>query len=289
MTGRDELAESIDGKLRDWRQGDVSLASGLEFIHLADLSCPHTAASIEAASNNEELIRSDFVPVADQIEGIVVLTQTCDIVRSCRDRPFIEVAPLVKFDDEIVEQVRRLKRPAFAYVPGIASKGLVADLDRVMTVEKAVVANWPRTSGCSTDDEDRDFASAIARKRSRFAFPDDFVRAAVRFRGYIMEKHDRNTAEGSHLRALREIRVRGAPSWNHDEVELTIWFIKESEPEYVNADWSGFCDKWGSLFDVSGRFSVNSAIACRLEDITALEYVESDVLDLDSLSVGVRE
>ena len=98
------------------------------------------------------------------------------------------------------------------------------------------------------------------------------------------------TVEGSHLRALREIRIRAEPSWNDDEVGLTIWFIKDLDPEGENSDWQDLVASWSELFDESGRFRVKAAVACRLEDITALDYVESDVLDLDSLSVeAVRE
>ncbi len=214
-----------------------------------------------------------------------MLTQTCDIVRSCVDRPFVEIAPLVKLDDATVEQVRRLKRPAFAYVPATAGDGLVADLDRIMTVEKAVAANWARIPGWSTDAEIREFARAIARKRSRFAFPDDFVLAADRFRGRVTSKHNRNSLEGAHLRALREIRVQAAPSWNADGVKLTIWFIKERDSDDGAYEWPGQVERWTRLFDQSGRFRVDTAIACYLDDITARDYVESDVLDFDSLSV----
>ena len=286
MIGRRPTADVIDDEIRQWRQGDVSLDTGLEFVHLADLSRPHSPASIEAVwSDDAERQVTEVAPIAAEVEGVVVLTQTCDIVRSCGNRPFVEIAPLVRFDDATVEQIRRLKRPAFAYVASIAGQGLVADLDRIMTVEKAVVASWARTPGCSTDAESRAFARAIARKRSRFAFPDDFVLAVDRFRRHMLGKHDRNTPEGRHLRALREIRVRGAPSWNHDEVELTIWFIKECDPEGVNPEWSGLVDGWARLFDESNRFHIEATVACRLEDITARDYVESDVLDLDTLSI----
>ena len=87
--------------------------------------------------------------------------------------------PSSRFPSQWVEEIRRLKRPAFAYVPITAGDHLVADLDRTMTIEKALVAGWARTPGWETDDELRDFASALARKRSRFAFPDDFVAAAA--------------------------------------------------------------------------------------------------------------
>lgn len=291
MTGRRAAEDAIDDELRHWRQGDVSLDAGLEFVHIADLARPHSPASVEAVEASDRETRlAGIATVASEVEGVVVLTQTCDIVRSCQNRPFVEIAPLVRLDDATVEQVRRLKRPAFAYVASMAGEGLVADLDRVMTVEKAVVANWGRISGWDTDSDNRAFARAIARKRSRFAFPDDFVQAADRFRRRMLEKHNRMTVEGSHLRALREIRVRAEPSWNDDEVGLTIWFIKDRDPEGKSPDWPDLVDDWSELFDESGRFRVKAAVACRLGDITAHDYVESDVLDLDSLSVdAVRE
>ena len=204
MTGRRAAEDAIDDELRHWRQGDISLDAGLEFVHVADLARPHSQASVEAVGGSDgETQLAGIATIASDVEGVVVLTQTCDIVRSCKNRPFVEIAPLVRLDDTTVEQVRRLKRPAFAFVASMAREGLVADLDRVMTVEKAVVANWGRVSGWDTDSDNRAFARAIARKRSRFAFPDDFVQAADRFRRRMLEKHNRMTVEGSHLRTLR--------------------------------------------------------------------------------------
>jgi len=287
MTEPEELADAIDEELRHWRQGDVSFGSGLEFMHLADLSRPHSQASMAAVANRHDEMRTDGVAlVFEEIEGIVVLTQTCDIVRPCLERPFVEIAPLVKFDHEIVEQVRRLKRPAFAYIPATAGDGLVADLDRIMTVEKAVFACWTRTPGWSADTESREFTRAIARKRSRFAFPDDFVRAADRFRRRLTDKHGRQSPEGEFLRALREIRVRTAPSCSADSVVLTIWFIEDGNSNSGASDRSDRAERWIKLFDRTGRFQVDAAIVCGLDDITARDYVESDVLDFDSLSVG---
>ena len=120
-----------------------------------------------------------------------------------------------------VEEIRRLKRPAFAYVSTTAGERLVADLEHTMTVEKALVVGWTCTPGWETDDELRDFARALARKRSRFAFPDDFVAAARNHQAHMNVRHNRQTDEGAHLRALREIRVRAAPSWDDTEVQLS--------------------------------------------------------------------
>ena len=284
----EEDERTIDQALQAWRQGDISLDAGLEFVHFADLSRPHSPASAqvtEAFVNDGKAVEAGATPVLDEVRGMVILSQTCDVVRGCRDRPFVEVAPLIEVPEPWIEEIRRLKRPAFAYVPTTGGARLVADLDRTMTVEKAVVAGWTRTPGWETDDDLRDFAHALARKRSRFAFPDDFVAATRRLQGHLIDKHNRQTDEGAHLRALREIRVRAAPSWDDGEVQLSWWFIKDSDPVDVQVEWSMFLEQWLALFDQAGRFRLDPPIACRLEDMTARDYVESDHLDLDRLSV----
>ena len=287
LTGEDE--QEIDEALHVWRQGDVSLDAGLEFVHLADLSCPHSPASVQVAgglADDGEAVKAGATSVLDEVRGLVMLTQTCDVVRGCRNRPFVEVAPLIEVPELWVEEIRRLKRPAFAYVSTTAGERLVADLDRTMTVEKALVAGWTRTPGWENDEELRDFARALARKRSRFAFPDDFVAAAGDLQSHISGRHNRQNDEGAYLRALREIRVRAAPSWDNREVQLSWWFIKDVDPAGVQVDWSTFLDQWLARFDQTGRFRVVSAIACHLENMTARDYLESDRLDLDRLSVA---
>ena len=284
----EEEERTIDQALQAWRQGDVSLDVGLEFLHFADLSRPHSPAStqvVEALARDGEAIEAGPMPVLDAVRGVVMLSQTCDVVRGCRSRPFVEVTPLIEVPGRWVEEIRRLKRPAFAYVPATVGERLVADLDRTMTVEKAVVAGWTRISGWETDDDLRDFARALARKRSRFAFPDDFVVAARSLQERLTDKHNRQTDEGAHLRALREIRVRAAPSWDDGEVHLSWWFIRDADPVDAPVDWSSFVDQWLALFDQTGRFRLEPPIACRLDDMTARDYVESDHLDLDRLSV----
>ena len=285
----EEDEQETDHALQVWRQGDVSLNVGLEFVHFADLSRPHSPASDQAADGlvaDGEDIEAGATVVLDEVRGVVVLSQTCDVVRGCRARPFVEVAPLVEVSERWLEEIRRLKRPAFAYVPKVSHKHLVADLDRVMTVEKALVAGWNRIPGWESDAEVRDFALALARKRSRFAFPDDFVAASARLQVHLVDKHNKQTDEGAHLRALDEIRVRAAPSWNDGEVRLGWWFIKNADPEGVQVDWPTFLDQWLTHFDQTGRFRLDPPIACRLEGMTARDYVESDRLDLDRLSIA---
>ena len=65
---------------------------GLEFIHLADPSRPHSPASFDVATANQEGPIEGTQVISDGVEGLAVLTQICDIVRFSEERQFIEVA-----------------------------------------------------------------------------------------------------------------------------------------------------------------------------------------------------
>jgi hypothetical protein len=248
------------------------------FIHRFDPTVPLTEASAAVSDQGIDLAES-------AVRGLVVLTQTCDIVRTSRERPFLEVAPLVEVSAQVAHEIERGRRPVYAIVPTLRTHGLVADLDRTMTVEKAVVAQWARIAGCRTDTEARRFALALVRKRARVAFPDDFTALVARLQARVLERHDKQSEEGRALRALREIRVRAAPSWEATTVEVTFWFIREEEAmEFEGKRWDILLDGWLQLMPASGRFRHVHGAVLALEDLTAKEYVESDPLDLDHLS-----
>lgn len=266
----------IDEALSQWRQGDAALQERW-FIHAADPSRALTPESGEAEGGLQA--------ITAEVEGLVVVTQTCDIVRSCSKRPFIEVVPLVQVETAMLQDVRRGRRPAYALVPALAGQGLVADLDRVMTVEKSLVSSWQRTPGCTTDAEAREFAQALARKRSRFAFPDDFTHLVRRLLERLQDKHDKLSQEGRALRALREIRVQATPSWDHEQVELTFWFIcDEAGDSFEGKRWNEYVEGWLKLVPASDRFKQVHGVIVALEDLSASDYVGSERLDLDHLS-----
>ena len=290
MTGfiSDAQRQAINQSLAAWRQGDISFDAGIESLHFADISIPHSPWSIrefQRLSSSNMPVPGGITPICHRVEGLVVLSQTCDVIRDCVDRPFVEIAPLVQLDARIVEETRLLKRPSFGFVPATENRCLVADLDRPLTIEKSIVARWNRVAGWNTDEEIRDFSLALSRKRSRFAFPDDFVMAARNMQRRFVSKHSKQTSEGIHLRALKEIRVRAAPSWTGEHVILNWWFIKGTEPDRADIAWADLAEEWLDLFDRTGRFGVDTHIVCRLEDMTARDYVESVPLDLDQLSV----
>ncbi|MBW4674412.1 MAG: hypothetical protein KME52_10440 [Desmonostoc geniculatum HA4340-LM1] len=98
----------------------------------------------------------------------------------------------VKFqgsEEQFLDEVQKGRRTQFVYIPGVAKLYLIADLDCVMTVEKAVIGEWERVPGCQNDQQIRTLGQALARKRVRFAFPDDFNQFVRKLQQRIQDKH----------------------------------------------------------------------------------------------------
>ena len=274
-------AKRIDAALQEWRQGDLALQESW-FVHVGDTAAPLTDAAAEATDDGVQALESEA-------RGLVVVTQTCDIVRACVDRPYVEIAPLIQVSEDDLQLIKRGRRPAYATLPNLEPTCLVADLDRVMTVEKSIVATWTRTPGYIDDTDGKAFAQALARKRVRFAFPDDFTSLADKLQRRILDKHGRDSIEGRGLRALREIRVRAAPRWDATEVDVFFWFVRqEDETLFEGTGWSDLLSAWLKLVPAAGRFRAVEGQVVTLEDMTAKDYVESDPLDLDHLSTGLK-
>lgn len=271
----------VDEALRVWRQGDCILGKQ-SLAHRFAPALPLTEEAAKIVANSE----AAGVDLAEsEVLGLMVASQSCDVVRSCTERPFVEVCPLVELEAGVLKEVERGWRPQFAFVPGVAPRGLAADLDRVMTVEKAIVADWERTPGCTDDPARRRLAQALARKRVRFAFPDDFTVHSKTLQSRLGDKHDKKSDEGRALRALREIRVRAEPSWSAPRVDLYFWFIRDdNDADFEGNSWADLLEDWLKLVPASGRFGSVDGLVVALEDLTAKDYVESDPLDLDHLS-----
>lgn len=271
--GREEIREA----LQHWRQGDCVLGEQW-FVFRVSPDVPLTEDAVAAAEDGIDNAESAVL-------GFAVITQTCDIIRNCSERPFVEVSPLVEVDEDRLHEIERGRRPNYAYLRGISDRRLVADLDRVMTVEKSVVGRWERIAGCLDESDSRRLSLALSRKRARIAFPDDFGAFAAPLTHRMSEKHDKGSDEGRALRALREIRVRAAPSWDADTIQLTFWFIRsEHQPTFEKQGWDVLLRAWLARVPAMGRFAEVDGAVVTLNDLTARDYVESDPLDLDHIS-----
>jgi len=277
LSPSDGKRQEINKALSTWRQGDYVLGEHWFLVRL-NPEVPLTSGSSQAADQGVDIEES-------AVKGLIVVTQTCDIVRDCLDRPYVEVAPLVQVEAQTVTEIGHGYRPNYAVVPALRTAGLVAHLDRTMTLEKAVLLSWNGAHGCRTDEETRALQQALSRKRARFAFPDDFTALVSNLQKRIVEKHGKQTPEGEALRALDEIRVRAAPQWDAQDVEIMFWFIRA--PEDGSHNWPEAKKAWLNLVKTTGRYTRINGEVCTLEDMTARDYAESDPLDLDHLSSPV--
>ena len=126
--------ERIEGALREWRQGDATLDVGTFLVHLADKRTPLTADARDAVARGEVDADENVFEVLSPVKGLVVVSQSCDIVRKCSKSECVEVSPLVLIEDERqIEGIRKRQRTRYAYLPGLADRKLVVDLERSMT------------------------------------------------------------------------------------------------------------------------------------------------------------
>jgi len=126
------------------------------------------------------------------------------------------------------------------------------------------------------------FAQALARKRSRFAFPEEFVESVRPIQQRIKEKHAKKSKEGEAFANCREIRVRAIPSWS-EPAKVELWFLYDAEariPPGIDDILDGLAEKF---FPV-GSISQISIQAAAMDAITAKLYNETYPLDLDHLS-----
>jgi hypothetical protein len=278
-----QVVAEVDSGLVGWRQGDVAVSGAIGWM--GDVSRPLTPECSQAA---EAITGSQQVAVwAATSDGLVVVTQTCDIVRTSGERPFIAASPLIRLPEPVATEARRGMRPRFVNVPG-AGEDAFADLDLVLSMEKSVLAACERIPGCTTDDERRRFARQVGRKFSRVAFPDELAVSLRRMVDRVRQKHEKASVEGRALAALSEIRVTGTPSWSAVAIDVFLTFAARSRADAeaicAEGEWDSLVDGWLALCEPSGPIlSVDGAMV-PLEELTALEYLDSDQLDLDHLS-----
>ncbi|MDP9412719.1 MAG: hypothetical protein M3Q08_01220 [Pseudomonadota bacterium] len=273
--------EDVDAKMKDWRQGDVVLGLAVPFVSFAHSATPISKDARQQAKGADQ---ADFLfdVVTDEV-GFVVLSQTCDIVRDAERRPYIEVAPLVSVGSANRAAIR--KSPQVAQVPALEEQGLVADLDRVMVIEKPLLAALPaeaRIVGCPTEADRRRFAEALARKHLRFAFPDDFNKGLSRISQQVTKRHGKDSPMGDFLGLTDDIRAY-SPDWEAAEPDVLILFVFP-EAAAIPDDAQELVDELLDKFIPTGRFKKPRGQAVAYDTMTAARYRETDSMDFEYLS-----
>lgn len=278
----------VDAKLRTWRQGDLLFGTELPFVTFAHPLLPLTAVSRDVVQDRDDDSTTTAVDVLSDELGYAIVSQSCDLIRTCADRPYVELAPLVRVDASKLAQAQRGRSERYAPHSLVAGESLVVDLDRIMVVEKPVLAALAphnRRTGL-TDGERRRFAQALARKRGRFAFPDDFVAGIRKLRDHIVAKHGKDSALGGFLAAVTEIRVY-CPDWTATEPKVTLLFMFDEEAQ-IPGDGRKHADALKTKFTPTGVFQELAVKVASFETMSAARYRNSDLLELDFLSQAGR-
>jgi hypothetical protein len=250
--------------LDHWQQGDLALIP-------LELPC---------------IVLVDGVPeirVNDAPFGVAMLTQTCEIIKPQHTRPDVQVAALVKVEQDEAALIQKGDKPNHALVPGIEGLLLAIDLDAAATVSKDVAALWPRTLGCPTDDDKREFARKLARHRQRFAFPDEFNDDVLRpMRRWVESKRKKNGEHGAFIKETFEFRII-CNDWANP-AELTLLSIMKRDP--IGAESVTWRQATYAMLEKGNYKNFPKPVAriVTFEDISAKEYLASDRLDWDGLS-----
>ncbi len=275
------LIASINAATEEWRQGDIVEFRAVGWLAVADAPLTEHSAVAETVQDSNVAI------VFAEADALVVISQTCDIVRDCSSRPHVELARLIRLEEPISSEARRGSRPRYVPVPG-AGADAFADLGLVMTAEKSVLARCGRIEGLPTDADQRRFGRSVGRVYSRFAFPDDLTDALSGLVARVRDKHARDSQEGRALEALEEIRVTGTPSWSATEVDVFLTFAPPTRAEAESVmdaeQWDEVVDGWLNRAGPVGVVRSIDGAMIPLDEFTAREYVDSDPLDLDYLS-----
>lgn len=272
----------VDRASAQWCQGDIVDFGVMSWWANRELPLSQPAESIAKGDRGAEMST-----VYAEADALVIVSQTCDIVRDARTRPFVQLARLVRLTDQVAAEARRGTRPRFVPVPG-AGLDAFCDLDVIVTAEKSLLTRWQRRVGLPTEIDRRRFGRAVGRSYSRFAFPDDLHRSLQPMVRRIRERHDRDSPEGRALSALEEIRVTGAPSWSAPAIEVFIVFAPPSASDaaeiMTDEEWDQIVDEWVARAEPHGVVRSVDGAMIPLDELTAREYTDSDLLDLDHLS-----
>ncbi|WP_136661823.1 hypothetical protein [Nitratireductor sp. XY-223] len=271
-----EAKTDIAEVLQTWRQGDYAMnVGGFLYAH----NCDEESDTDDRYRPVEDIDTSNVV-------GLLVVSQTCDVVRTGGN---VSVCALVNLPEADSKAIAKGLRPSILALEKQPEDSVFADLSKIMSVSKELLATWERREGFHTQAGQRRLALALERKFGRFAFPEEIVAALDPLKRRASSKHDKQSPPGELFRSLRQIRVRATPSWEAETVELTLFVITHSgdrklvETDAIGKEFNELVKKM-SMPDgyrwSEPAFEIRTATQFSAEDIFT-----SQALDFEYLSV----
>jgi hypothetical protein len=272
VTAEEAATEAAAERLAKWRQGDFALGVGGFLFGETSEAEPYDAHIGD-----------------DDVAGLVVISQTCDVVRLSDDRRWVAVSPLVERDADYWSAIANGRYPSLVSLEHPPKEGMFVDLARIMSVAKPLLANWERREGFTTPERAIRFAGAIERKMGRFAFPDDFNDATKSFQERVRKRHNKPQSDlGKIYRSIDQLRFQASPHWDADAVEITLVAVlhpqalREASVEDVAAELRGQCGS--TVWPARLGWSDPPLLIGTADDLRGSDILNSQLADLEYLS-----
>jgi hypothetical protein len=228
--------DSTDLALQDYRQGDVlpdlrSLAvlkrRGTALLALGERLAQAGRALRQALGRQSLRSRDDQTQWVEEPtpDGVVIVSQTCDVVRTYRERPTVQAAKLTQLEGDREREAADGRRPRYVAVPN-AGAGWYADLEVIGTIDKRVLVGLSRQEGVADDEQVRSFAAAVGRSFSRFPFPDEISEQLKPLVDEVRRKYGSAMSPlGRVLQQVMELRLEARPRWGDPDSMIILIVI----------------------------------------------------------------
>lgn len=220
--------------------------------------------------------------------GVVILTQTCDVIQP--SKTFCTVAVVQSAEKDLLSRARRGQAPLMLFLPEVdENPAQVADMERMASVPKATLVGT-RLIGRRTRTEQavigRNIAARIGRVFNRFPFP-DAIHVAFRRLQKKAQAAGAESAFGGVLDRVLELRL-STIDWSVASPPLTLHVVV---PDTVLIPAEDADDEWiwdpESTHGAKRGESLSSMKLTRLSELllASLEAEESapESVDLTTL------
>ncbi|KSV60991.1 hypothetical protein N182_38085 [Sinorhizobium sp. GL2] len=264
--------EELKTALALWRQGDFTISTG-EFP--------------VAFLNENNVIEAGW----DTVHGLVVVSQTCDIVNAVDLDDVVVVAPIVEVTDGLLEAIKFGTTTVGAVIENAILPTDVADLRYLATIRKSSLVKMERKEGFNSEQTRDVFVNALERRYGRFAFPDalsDGPVITIRNRAKSLRK--KNSPKANVYKSLRSIRLAADPDFDTPGAKIQFLLVLndlphvfaeskdiivelESQEQADRFNWPATFEKHSPLFRV-----------VTMDSLSAREWDNSRHVDLDFIS-----
>ena len=278
----ESLVEELTVSLDCWEQGDILPVNQMAF--LADPARPLTPESAQVPGLLNNQIGAPTVVVASAPLGMILVSQTCDIIKQADRSPFVLAAPLRTLNADQTKAAALGRMPRYIPIPGVEGE-IFADLAATCCLEKTLLVGTPAVKGCRSDEERRQFSRALARFFDRFAFPDEFHPATQALKTRFSQLGGED-AEGKARNLVLEVRaVTAEGDWGAAQLHVHLYFLVDLEEDYLNLPeeiWQRAADDWVSDCVPTERIAAFTGEVLPLDRLPAGDYLRSDGVDLST-------